>query len=64
MSKAECNRAYLKHKNAMEASMRLPKVSNVAEIFKRKPYSTSNYTEGERDEQRRSAERSPDTVEG
>lgn len=56
MSKAECNRAYLKHKNAMEASMRLPKVSNVAEIFKRKPYSTSNYSEGKRDEQRRSPE--------
>lgn len=44
MSKAECNRAYLKHKNAMEASMRLPKVSRVSEIFKRKPYSRTNYT--------------------
>lgn len=44
MSKAECNRAYLKHKNAMEASMRLPKVSRVSEIFKRKPYSCTNYT--------------------
>lgn len=56
MSKLECDKAYFNHKIAMEASMRLPKVSNVAEIFKRKPYSTSNYSEGKRDEQRRSAE--------
>ena len=55
MSKAECNRAYLKHKNAMEASMRLPKVSNVNEIFKRKPYSSTNFTEA-KDEPRRDNE--------
>lgn len=44
MSKAECNRAYLKHKNALEASRRIPKVTKVSEIFKRKPYSTTNFT--------------------
>ena len=56
MSKAECNRAYLKHKNALEASRRIPKVTKVGEIFKRKPYSTSNYTARKQDEQRRSTE--------
>lgn len=56
MSKKECSKAYYNHKIAMEAAKKVPKVSHVAEIFKRKPYSTSNYTEESRDEQRRSTE--------
>ena len=45
MSKAECNRAYLRHKQATEAALRIPKVSKVKAIFKRKPYSSTNYSE-------------------
>lgn len=56
MSKLECNKAYYNHKVAMELTKRLPKVSRVSEIFKRKPYSTSNYTARKQDEQRRSPE--------
>lgn len=44
MSKLECNKAYYNHKVAMELTKRLPKVSKVAEIFRRKPYSCTNYT--------------------
>ena len=44
MSKLECNKAYYNHKVAMELTKRLPKVSRVSEIFKRKPYSCTNYT--------------------
>ena len=44
MSKLECNKAYYNHKVAMERTKRLPKVSRVSEIFKRKPYSCTNYT--------------------
>ena len=44
MSKLECNKAYYNHKVAMELMKRLPKVSRVSEIFKRKPYSCTNYT--------------------
>lgn len=44
MSKAECKKSYLNHKLAMEAAMAAPKISRVAEIFKRKPYSCTNYT--------------------
>lgn len=43
MSKAECNRAYLRHKMAAEAAFRVPKVTKVKSIFRRKPYSSSNY---------------------
>ena len=55
MSKAECNRSYLRYKNAHDASKRVPKVSNVNEIFKRKPYSSTNFTEKD-DEPRRDNE--------
>ena len=44
MSKAECNRAYLRHKMAAEAAFRVPKVTKVKSIFRRKPYSCTNYT--------------------
>ena len=44
MSQLECNKAYYNHKVAMELTKRLPKVSRVSEIFKRKPYSCTNYT--------------------
>ena len=44
MSKLECNKAYYNHKVAMELTKRLPKVSRVSEVFKRKPYSCTNYT--------------------
>lgn len=42
MSKLECNKAYYNHKVAMELTKRLPKVSRVSEIFKRKPYAAAN----------------------
>lgn len=41
MSKAECKKAYLKHKLAMDATMVAPKMTKVSEIFTRKPYSAS-----------------------
>lgn len=44
MSKLECDKAYFNHKIAMEAARKVPKVSRVSEIFKRKPYSCTNYT--------------------
>lgn len=44
MSKLECDKAYFNHKIAMEAARKVPKVCNVSEIFKRKPYSCTNYT--------------------
>ena len=44
MSKAECNRAYLNMKMANEATLVFPKVTKVAEIFTRKPYSSTNYS--------------------
>ena len=47
MSKAECNRAYLSHKMAQEASLwdaiKTAKNIRVSEVFMRKPYSSSNY---------------------
>ena len=58
MSKAECNRAYLRHKMAAEAAFMVPKVTKVKSIFRRKPYSSTNYAtptkmEEEKDEQGR-----------
>jgi hypothetical protein len=47
MSKAECNRAYLRQKHAKEMAHHVPKVSHVSEVFKRRPYSASNYTPGD-----------------
>lgn len=44
MSKLECNKAYYNHKIAMEMAKKVPKVSRVSEVFKRKPYSCTNYT--------------------
>ena len=48
MSKAECNRAYLSHKMAQEASLwdaiKTAKNIRVSEVFMRKPYSSTNYT--------------------
>lgn len=58
MSKSECNKSYMRHKMAMAmtVSMPKPKTTKISSIFTRKPYSTSNYSEGKRDEQRRSTE--------
>lgn len=44
MSKKGCSKAYYNHKVAMELTKRLPKVSKVADVFTRKPYSCTNYT--------------------
>jgi len=56
MSKAECRPAYLRHKLAMEAAINKKDPPRVAEVFKRKPYSSSNYTRRDGNESRRDNE--------
>lgn len=56
MSKKECSKAYYNHKIAMEAAKKVPKVCKVAEIFRRKPYSCTNYTIAEESEEEQDGE--------
>ena len=44
MSKSECNKSYMRHKMALDAAISPKGDVKVAEIFKRKPYSCTNYT--------------------
>ena len=48
MSKQECSKAYLRQKHAKEMAHSVPRVSHVSEVFKRRPYSASNYTPKDR----------------